>query len=220
MPSFQPSPASRLPLDGRVAKHKEMIMSRTFTIIALSAALGVTAAAYADESKSRWQAPRMAVSYRLTKPLHGTTLWFADRHASVYYTVDPGAFEVVTTIIEGPSGSNPMQTRMRLGDGETNTLSIGGYGHDARLTTLHLTRAGDELKLRRGERLGLTHSLLASSESSAKKPQGFGTRLINNIMHHELGGRVELSLPPQGARHARLECRWCAWLATLIDPAA
>jgi two-component sensor histidine kinase len=30
--------------------------------------------------------------------------------------------------------------------------------------------------------------------------QGFGTRLINNVVHHELGGRVEVSLPPTGAR--------------------
>jgi PAS domain S-box-containing protein len=32
------------------------------------------------------------------------------------------------------------------------------------------------------------------------KQQGFGTRLIHNIVHHELGGRAELSLPPTGAR--------------------
>jgi len=30
--------------------------------------------------------------------------------------------------------------------------------------------------------------------------QGFGTRLIDNVVHHELGGRVELSLPPTGVR--------------------
>jgi two-component sensor histidine kinase len=30
--------------------------------------------------------------------------------------------------------------------------------------------------------------------------QGFGTRLIDNIVHHELGGRVELSLPSTGVR--------------------
>ena len=34
------------------------------------------------------------------------------------------------------------------------------------------------------------------------KRQGFGTRLIQNLLHHELGGRVELSLPPTGARCA------------------
>jgi PAS domain S-box-containing protein len=32
------------------------------------------------------------------------------------------------------------------------------------------------------------------------KQQGFGTRLIHNIVQHELGGRSELSLPPTGAR--------------------
>jgi two-component sensor histidine kinase len=32
------------------------------------------------------------------------------------------------------------------------------------------------------------------------KRQGFGTRLIHNMLHHELGGRVELSLPPTGLR--------------------
>jgi PAS domain S-box-containing protein len=30
--------------------------------------------------------------------------------------------------------------------------------------------------------------------------QGFGTRLIQNLLHHELGGRVELSLAPTGLR--------------------
>jgi PAS domain S-box-containing protein len=30
--------------------------------------------------------------------------------------------------------------------------------------------------------------------------QGFGTRLIGSVVHHELGGRVDLSLPPAGAR--------------------
>jgi two-component sensor histidine kinase len=32
------------------------------------------------------------------------------------------------------------------------------------------------------------------------KRQGFGTRLIQNLLHHELGSRVELSLPPTGLR--------------------
>jgi PAS domain S-box-containing protein len=32
--------------------------------------------------------------------------------------------------------------------------------------------------------------------------QGFGTRLIDTVVRHELGGRVELSLPPTGARCA------------------
>jgi PAS domain S-box-containing protein len=32
------------------------------------------------------------------------------------------------------------------------------------------------------------------------KQRGFGTRLISNVVHDELGGRVELSLPPTGAR--------------------
>jgi PAS domain S-box-containing protein len=34
----------------------------------------------------------------------------------------------------------------------------------------------------------------------APQRRGFGTRLIDNIVQHELGGRVELSLPPMGAR--------------------
>jgi hypothetical protein len=124
-----------------------MVMSRTFAIAALSAVLAATSAAYAEQSKHRSEAQRVA-SYNLTKPLHGATLWFADRFASVYYTLDADTFEVVTTIVEGPGGGEPMQTRVLLRDGETNTLSFGGNGHEAPLTTLHLTRAGDELKLR------------------------------------------------------------------------
>src|SRR5919108_1465221 len=125
----------RWPLDGTLVKHKEMIMSRTFAIVALSAALTATAAAHADESKSGPQAPNAAVSYSVRKPLHGTTLWFADRNASVYYTVDQNEFEVVATIIEGSAGGDPMQTRGRLSGGGTNPLSVGGYGPDPPLTT-------------------------------------------------------------------------------------
>jgi hypothetical protein len=125
-----------------------MFMSRTFAITALSAVLAATSAAYAGESKHSSEMRNGVASYSLTKPLHGATLWFADRFASVYYTVDADTFEVVTTIVEGPAGGDPLQTRLRLRDGETNTLSIGANGHDAPLTTLHLTRAGDELKLR------------------------------------------------------------------------
>jgi two-component sensor histidine kinase len=29
---------------------------------------------------------------------------------------------------------------------------------------------------------------------------GFDTHLINDVVHHELGGRVDLSLPPTGVR--------------------
>jgi two-component sensor histidine kinase len=29
---------------------------------------------------------------------------------------------------------------------------------------------------------------------------GFDTRLVNHVVHHELGGRVDLSLPPTGVR--------------------
>jgi hypothetical protein len=124
-----------------------MIMSRIFAIAALSAVLAVSSAAYAGESKSGSQAPNVAASYSLLKPLHGAALWFADRFASVYYTVDNDNFEVVTTIVEGVAGGDPMQTRVQLSDGETNTVSIGGPGHDVPLTTLNLTRVGNELKL-------------------------------------------------------------------------
>jgi hypothetical protein len=120
-------------------------MTRTLAITAQIAVLTVTGAAYADQSKNRLEAPRTAASYSLTKPLHGATMWFADRYASVYYTVDKDTFEVVTTIVQG---MDPLRTRARLRDGETNTISIGGYGHDAPLTTLNLSRVGDELKLR------------------------------------------------------------------------
>jgi two-component sensor histidine kinase len=34
----------------------------------------------------------------------------------------------------------------------------------------------------------------------ALKRQGFGTRLIDNVVNHELGGRVDLSLLPTGVR--------------------
>lgn len=139
--------AARLPAGAPRLNQKEMSMSRRFTR-ALSAVLAATSAAYADEPKHHAEVRNSIASYSLTKPLDGATLWFADRFASVYYTVEADTFEVVTTIVEGPGGGEPMQTRVLLRDGETNTLSFGGNGHEAPLTTLHLTRAGDELKLR------------------------------------------------------------------------
>jgi hypothetical protein len=123
-----------------------MFMSRRFAG-ALSAVLAATSAAYADEPKRHAEMRNSIASYSLTKPLDGATLWFADRFASVYYTVEADTFEVVTTIVER-SGRRPLQTRLRLRDGETKTLSISGYGPEASLATLNLTRAGDELKLR------------------------------------------------------------------------
>jgi two-component sensor histidine kinase len=35
---------------------------------------------------------------------------------------------------------------------------------------------------------------------TAPQPQGLGSRLIRDILHHELGGRAELSLAPTGVR--------------------
>jgi hypothetical protein len=139
--------AARLPAGAPRLNQKEMSMSRRFTR-ALSAVLAATSAAYADEPKHHAEVRNSIASYSLTKPLDGATLWFADRFASVYYTVEADTFEVVTTIVERSGRRRPLQTRLRLGDGETKTLSIGGYGPDAPLATLNLTRAGDELKLR------------------------------------------------------------------------
>jgi two-component sensor histidine kinase len=51
-----------------------------------------------------------------------------------------------------------------------------------------------------GEQLNFVWRETDGPTVATPKRQGFGTRLIHNIVHHELGGRVELSLPPPCVR--------------------
>lgn len=85
-----------------------------------------------------------AETMHLTKPLAGSTMFFADRYATAYYTVDKANFRTVVTIAPGPDGQgNPMQLVNSLADGQSAEYSVGGYGENAVKVKLELTRNGD-----------------------------------------------------------------------------
>lgn len=87
-----------------------------------------------------------AQSMQLSKPLAGATMFFADRFATAYYTIDKENFRTVVTIAPGPDGDgNPMQLTNSLVDGESAEYSVGGFGENAIKVTLKLTRNGDAI---------------------------------------------------------------------------
>lgn len=88
-----------------------------------------------------------ANTLELTKPMAGSTMFFADRYATAYYTVDKTSFTTVVTVAPGPDGKgNPMQFVNALSDGEAAEYSVGGYGDNAIQVKLRLQRTGDTVK--------------------------------------------------------------------------
>ncbi|MCH9807075.1 MAG: hypothetical protein K0U74_05025 [Alphaproteobacteria bacterium] len=88
--------------------------------------------------------PANATSLQLTNPMAGSTMFFDDRYATAYYTVDKANFKTVITIAPGPEGKgNPMQFVNELSDGERAEYSVGGYGKNAIKVKLQLTRTGN-----------------------------------------------------------------------------
>lgn len=88
-----------------------------------------------------------ANTLELTKPMAGSTMFFADRYATAYYMIDKANFKTVVTVAPGPDGKgNPMQFVNALSDGETAEYSVGGYSDNAILVKLRLQRTGDTVK--------------------------------------------------------------------------
>ncbi|MCB1505255.1 MAG: hypothetical protein KDJ47_09780 [Hyphomicrobiaceae bacterium] len=88
--------------------------------------------------------PANATSLELAKPMAGSTMFFADRYATAYYTVDKSNFRTVVTVAPGPDGNgNPMQFVNELSEGESAEYSVGGYGPNAIKVKLLLQRNGD-----------------------------------------------------------------------------
>lgn len=76
------------------------------------------------------------------------TTALADCYANVYYTVADGAYHVVTTVApDAEHGGHPMRFVSRLADGESQEISIGGYGENATLSILTISRTGDRVSL-------------------------------------------------------------------------
>jgi hypothetical protein len=76
------------------------------------------------------------------------TTALADCYANVYYTVAEGGYQVVTTVApDAERGGRPMRFVSRLADGESQEISIGGYGENATLSILTISRSGDRVSL-------------------------------------------------------------------------
>lgn len=79
----------------------------------------------------------------ITGPFQGNTLTFADRQASIYYTVDNDLFNVVTTI--GTGEGDVLRFVSGLHDGEQQRVDLGGYGGNKRHASLILSRSGNTI---------------------------------------------------------------------------
>ena len=74
------------------------------------------------------------------------TTALADWYANIYYTVVEGTYQVVITLAPGPQeGGRFMRVVHGLADGESQEISIGGFGKNTLLTTLKVSRAADQV---------------------------------------------------------------------------
>ncbi len=81
------------------------------------------------------------------------TTALADGYANIYYTVMKGTYQVVITVAPGPEeGGRPMRFVSGLADGESQEISIGGFGKNTLLTTLTVSRTSDEVSFNVGTR--------------------------------------------------------------------
>jgi len=93
-------------------------------------------------------APMTASNAEILPPGQAKTTPLADCYANVYYTVVEGAYQVVTTVApDAEHGGRPMRFVSRLGDGERQEISIGGFGEKATLSILTISRMGDRVSL-------------------------------------------------------------------------
>src|SRR5258707_15465487 len=73
------------------------------------------------------------------------TTALADWYANIYYTVVEGTYQVVITLAPGPQeGGRPMRVEHRLADGESQEISIGGFGKKTLPTTFKGSCAADQ----------------------------------------------------------------------------
>jgi len=81
------------------------------------------------------------------------TTALANRHANIYYTVVEGTYQVVITVSPGPDeGGPPMRIVSDLTEGESQGISIGGFGNDTLLTTLTVKRTRNQVSFNVGTR--------------------------------------------------------------------
>jgi hypothetical protein len=77
----------------------------------------------------------------IDQPMTATSLRFADRYASVFYTVDSERYNLVVAIAAGAQDNAQLiRQTIQLKDGQSYRLSIGGYGNNEQATTIRMTR--------------------------------------------------------------------------------
>jgi hypothetical protein len=81
------------------------------------------------------------------------TTALADRYANIHYTVMEGTYQVVITVSPEPDeGGPPMRVVSELAEGESQGISIGGFGNDTLLTTLTVERTRNQVSFNVGTR--------------------------------------------------------------------
>lgn len=71
-------------------------------------------------------------------------LWFADKYATAYYSIDNLNGEVTAIILPGPAGGNAVKMRRKLKFNDIQAFTIGGY--DDRISvTLLVKQTGQEI---------------------------------------------------------------------------
>ncbi|MES9853130.1 MAG: hypothetical protein ABW170_15035 [Candidatus Thiodiazotropha sp. L084R] len=77
-------------------------------------------------------------------PMAATSLKFADRNASVFYTVDKDIYKVVVAFSTGTEDNEQLiRQSFQLADRQSYNLSIGGYGANEQASTINLKRKDD-----------------------------------------------------------------------------
>jgi high-affinity nickel permease len=79
-------------------------------------------------------------------PMAATTLAFAERHASIFYTVNEDNFKVILAFPVGAVENEQLvRQSLQLADGQSYQLSIGGYGINEQASTISITRKDDHI---------------------------------------------------------------------------
>jgi len=74
------------------------------------------------------------------------TAALADCQANIYYTEVEGTYEVVITVAPASDhGGRPLRFVGRLANGQSQEISIGGFGENTLLTILKVSRASDQV---------------------------------------------------------------------------
>jgi hypothetical protein len=88
----------------------------------------------------------IADEHVMDQPMTATTLRFADRYISAFYTVDKDDYNIVIAYAAGSQeGEQLIRQTVQLKDGQSYRLSFGGYGGNEQASTISMTRTKDRI---------------------------------------------------------------------------